>query len=121
MSDPSKVGAFGAALLLLDAAARAAHLSQRYVLAGPADVHVRDAVGVVEALIGKKVETVEYRDFSHQVATFDAGLMASARELLVWLWDGSASLTGAPNSKAVVELGAPKATIRDNLEKLINE
>ncbi len=121
MIDPAEVGAFAATLLLLDPAARQAHLGQRYVMAGPEDVNGQDAVRVVEAMIGEKVGEVEYRDFSYQAATFDEGLLASARLLLNRLWDGSASRKGAPNTKAVEGLGAPKATIRDNLERLVNE
>jgi uncharacterized protein YbjT (DUF2867 family) len=121
MIDPAEVGAFGAKLLLLEPAARAPFLAQRIVLAGPEDVNGQDAVKVVESMIGAKVAVVEYRDFSYQAATFDEGLLASAKELLRWLWDGSAALAGAPNSEVVEQLGMPKATIRDNLERLVNE
>lgn len=117
--DPADVGALGAALLLLDDAARAPHLGQRYVLAGPRDVSGRDVVRAVEGVVGETVESVSFRDVSWMPLVFERRLIPSASSALEWLWDGSSTRAGAGNSEAVVELAEPRGTLEETLKALV--
>lgn len=123
-NDPSEVGAFAARLLALDDPSP--HNRAKYVLNGPEDITGEQLVGLVEQHLGTKVKDVNYQDLSFLDALVDAGfggpgqskaIIRSIRYGLMAMWEGSCD--ASTTSKEVTEIGSPKWTPAEVLNRLL--
>lgn len=123
MIDPEDVGAVGAHLLAL--ADPSSHNGQRYVLSGPDDVTGKDIVEAAERYAGQKATEIEYKSVGWLHDMIDSGaipkkVLPSIMAGFEPLWSGKCTLVGTPTSKPVVELAAPRRTITDAMDAMLN-
>ncbi|KAH0287132.1 NmrA-like family protein [Aureobasidium namibiae CBS 147.97] len=123
-NDPSEVGAIAAHLLAVQDPG--SHNGAKYVINGPKDITGQQIVDMVEQHIGTKVQDVVYQDLSFLDGLVASGfggpgqsktVMASMKYGLMVMWDGSCNAAGT--SKEVLEIGAPKRTPSEMLDRLL--
>lgn len=118
--DPYDVGVFAAHLLAQEDTA--AHNGKRYVLNGPADVTGAEVVKIAEEYIGEPVRDVKYANVSmvdEMVKNYGGSknLISSIKQAPVTTWEGK---TGTDTtSKEVPSIYAPKRTVRETFEAMV--
>lgn len=125
-NDPYEIGAFAAHLLALEDPS--IHNGAKYVLNGPEDITGEQIVGLIEQQTGAKVENIVYQDLSFLDGLVASGwggpgqsetIMRSIQYGLMTMWEGVC--VAATTSKEVREIGAPKRTPSQMLERLLAE
>ncbi|KAL0936002.1 NmrA-like family protein [Colletotrichum truncatum] len=123
-NDPVEVGVFAARLLALDDPSP--HSGAKYVLNGPEDITGEQIVKLVEKHIGTEVKDVVYQDLSFIEAFVASGfggpgqsktVLRSMRYGLMTMWKGVC--VTATTSKEVKEIGGPKRTPAEMLNRLL--
>lgn len=126
--DPSEVGVFAAHLLSQEDPS--VHNKAKYVLNGPEDVTGQQIVDLVEHYIGTQVEVgkVSYQDtsFVDQIWEYQYGATNESKNVIysvkhapVTGWEGKCSIS--TTSREVLEIAAPKITLTEVLEGLLEE
>lgn len=118
--DPYDVGVVAAHLLAQENTA--AHNKARYVLNGPGDVTGEEIVRMAEQHIGEPIKDVKFKDLSlqdHIIATTteSKNVVGSIKFSAASMWEGKAK--AETTSKEILQLYAPKRTVAQVLEQMV--